>query len=70
MSAKTKGGKKTVAKVNLSGVGVTVGAMSDTQFNAHLSRVLNRMQSKGVSMEHVKAASLRVRARRAEFLEV
>ena len=52
----------------LSGVGLTVSEMSDAQFAGHLSRVLNRMKAKGVSIERMKAASIRVHARRTGAL--
>ena len=53
-----------------SGIGLTIAEMSDIQFDSHLSRVLSRMKTKGVSMELLKAASLRVRARRTKALVV
>lgn len=59
---------KVLTGSKLSGVGLTISEMSDIQFTGHLSRVLDRMKAKGVSMESMKAASIRVRARRAEAL--
>lgn len=59
---------KVLTGSKLSGVGLTISEMSDIQFTGHLSRILNRMKVKGVSMESMKAASIRVRARRTEAL--
>ena len=72
--AKAKVASKAPAKRKLSskqsGIGLTIAEMSDVQFDSHLSRVLSRMKRKGVSMELLKAASLRVRARRTKALVV
>lgn len=80
---KTKGGKvsaetrkaiesskkaKKPAGSKLSGIGLTISEMTDTQFTAHLGRVLDRMKAKGVSMDSMKAASIRVQARRSNAL--
>lgn len=59
---------KVLTGSKVSGVGLTISEMSDIQFKGHLSRILDRMKAKGVSMENMKAASLRVRARRTEAL--
>lgn len=59
---------KVLTGSKLSGVGMTVAEMSDVQFTGHLSRVLNRMKAKGVSMESMKAASIRIHNRRTEAL--
>ena len=59
---------KVLTGSKLSGVGMTIAEMSDTQFTGHLGRILNRMKAKGVSMESMKAASIRIRIRRTEAL--
>ena len=51
-----------------SGIGLTISEMSDAHFKSHLDRVLSKMQAKGVDMDKMKAASIRISVRRQEAL--
>ena len=51
-----------------SGVGLTIGEMTEGHFKAHLSRVLGKMTVRGASAENIKAATSRIQARRASAL--
>lgn len=67
--AKAKAKAKVRVAAGHSGVGLSIDSMNDVQFESHLNRVLGRMKEKGASMDNLKAASLRVKARRSESLK-
>ena len=71
-SAKAEGAVKVPAKRKrpntTSGVGFSIAEMNDTQFSAHLSRVLKRMKTKGASSEKLEGACVKIKARRSEAL--
>ena len=53
-----------------TGVGLSLAAMDDKQFEGHLSRVLKRMRSHNVSDEKLDEAKARVTKRRQEAIVV